>query len=402
LKASSYPRFWPGPSGIYHLPHLLSLGALVITLVSLALFWVLPEVFYVSVPVLFRMMPATASSFLLLALSVKLARWERIDLRTAKQAKYSRVFAGLATMLTLWAAMTPMLLGMGLCMLAAVVILQAYGSYAITRRVVLVSGLIVGTWLVLANLYAVHGRISKELTADPAPALLMLMLALSLTLTETRNGLIPVSLRTVLGEKASVRLLLAILVVPLLLGYLRLEVEQAFQLDENLMLAFHVLATLLVMAALLVSSMEHAKERLLEQQKNQADLEATERVFRLLLETGSEFYLTMNLAGRLLHANEQARRHLALPDLQKRVICIEDVILSESHEKMRRLPETLLRGVSEHTVLLFKTADGQSMPLYVTAACRMQHGAPTEIVLVGRSSLDVRTVPLGPKLLATA
>lgn len=402
MKVLSNLRFWPGEGGIYHLPHLLSLGALAIPLVSLAMYWVLPEAFLVNVPVLFRMMPATALSFLLLALSVRLARWERIDLRTAKQAKYSRVLAGLAAMLTLWAAMTPVLLGMGLCMLAAVVILQAYGSYLLTRRVVLVSGLIVGTWLVLANLYAVHGRISRELTADPAPALLMLMLALSLSLTETRNGLIPVSLRAVLGEKASVRLLLATLVVPLLLGYLRLEVEQAFRLDENLMLAFHVLGTLLVMGALMVSSMEHAKQRLDEQRKVQADLEATERVLRLLLETGSEFYLTMNLAGRLTYANEQARRQLALPDLQKRVICIEDVILSESHEKMRRLPETLLRGVSEHTVLLFRTGDGQAMPLYVTAACRMQHGASTEIVLVGRASLDVRTFPLGPKLLATA
>lgn len=378
------------------------MSALVISLVSLAVFWVVPDVFLSNVPALFRISPATAMAFLLVALSVRLARWERIDLRTAKQAKHSRVLAGLGALLTLWAAMTPMLLGMGLCMLAAVVILQAYGSYVVTRRVVLVSSLVIGTWLVLANLYSVHRRISSDLTADPAPSLLMLSLALSLTLTETRNGLIPVSLREVLGEKASVRLLLATLVVPLLLGYVRLEVEHVFRLDVNLMLAFHVLGTLLVMGALLVSSMEHAKKRLDEQRLMQGDLEATERSLRLLLETGSEFYLTMNLAGRLLSANEHAKRHLALPDLQKKVVSIEDLILSESHEKMRRLPETLLRGVSEHAVPLFKMADGQAMPLYVTAACRLQHGEPSEIVLVGRSSLDVRGAELRPKLLATA
>lgn len=379
------------------------MSTLIISFFSLLLNWAVPETYRHNVPVLFRVFPATALSFLLLALSMRLSRWERFDLRTAHRAKFARVLASFAALLTLAGTRTPFLLASGLCMLAAVVILQAYGRYLFARRVLLMVSLINGTWLVLANLYAVHGRIGFELTSDPASALLMLGLTLSLSLAETRNGLIPLSLTTVLGEKASVRLLISALLVPLLLGYLRLQVEYLFQWDANLLLALHVLGTLLVMAVLLVSSMEQAKERLDEQRRVQAELEATENVLRSLLEQGSEFFLTMNLAGRLLQANENAKRYLGLPDLQKAVICVEDVIVTESHEKMRRLPETLLRGVSEHAVLMFKLADGQTMPLYVTAACRVRHGAPTEIVLVGRSlPLGLRTPQTSQTLLVSA
>jgi len=126
-------------------------------------------------------------------------------------------------------------------------------------------------------------------------------------------------------------------------------------------------------------------------------------VWRTLLEKGSEFYLTLNLAGRILSANENAKRYLGLPELKKTVICIEDLILNESHEKMRRLPETLLGGVSGHAVLQFRLHDGESMPLYVTAAFRMRNGSPSEIVLVGRSlPLGLRVPQTSQVLLASA
>jgi PAS domain-containing protein len=349
------------------------------------------------------MSPETALSFLMLALSMRLARWERIDLRTAHRAKLSRVLAGFAALLMLGSMKAPILLSAGLCMLAAVVILQAHGRFLFARRVLLMVSLICCAWLVLANLYAVHGRISFELTSDPISAMVLLGLTLSLCLAETRNGLIPLSLTTVLGERDSVKLLVAALLVPLLLGYLRLRFEQAFHYNANLLLCLHVLGTLLVMAVLLMSIMDRAKDRIQEQRRLQAELESTEQMLRSLLEKGSEFYLTLNLAGRILTANENAKRYLGLPDLNKTVICIEDLILNESHEKMKRLPETLLGGVSGHAVLQFRLQDGEAMPLYVTAACRIRNGAPTEIVLVGRSlPLGLRTPQSSRVLLASA
>jgi len=349
------------------------------------------------------MTPEAALSFLLLAISMRLARWERIDMRTAHRAKLSRVLAAFAALMTLGPMKSPILLSMGLCMLAAVVILQAYGRFLFARRVLLMVSLVNGTWLVLANLYAVSGRISYELTSDPASAIVLLALTLSLCLSETRNGLIPIALTTVLGERDSVSLLVAALLVPLLIGYLRLLVEQTFHFDANLLLSLHVLATLLVMAALLMSIMERAKDRIDQQRRFRAELESNELVWRTLLEKGSEFYLTLNLAGRILSANENAKRYLGLPELKKTVICIEDLILNESHEKMRRLPETLLGGVSGHAVLQFRLHDGESMPLYVTAAFRMRNGSPSEIVLVGRSlPLGLRVPQTSQVLLASA
>lgn len=368
-----------------NIPGLLSLGTLLISVCSLLLGWATPEAFQGSIPELLRLEPLTALSFILLGLSMRLAHWERIDARTARKAKFSRMLAGMVVLSMLSSPETSFLLSAGLCVLAAVLILQAYRNSLQLRRVLLVASVISGTWLVLANLYAVHGRISGHLTADPASALLMFSLTIALCLMETRNGFIPDSMTAVLGERVSARLFVSALLAPLLLGFLRLQVESVFKLDTNLLLALHVLTTLMVMTVLLVSSMDQANERLEEQRRVQADLETTESALRALLAHGAEFYLTMNLAGRLLEANENARRYLALPDLRKTVICIEDLILRESYEKVKRLPETLLRGVSDHTVLMFRTSDGQALPLHVTAASRVRHGAPTEIVLVGRT-----------------
>lgn len=331
------------------------------------------------------MPPATALSFLLLALSLRLGWWQRLDLRSATQAKISRVLAGLAALVTLGAAMAPMLLGLGLCLLSAVVILQAYGSYLRLRRALLVFAISIGTWLVLANLYLVHGRVAFDTTTDPAPAVLMFTLSLALTITEMRSGLIPASLREVLGEQSSLRLVVAMLVVPLLLGYLRMRVEQVYRLEPNLLLAFHVMGSLLVMATLLLSGMNHAREKLDEHRRRQADLEATETALRMLLATGSEFYLAMNLAGRLLSANDRAMRAFGLPDLKRNVIAMEDIVVPESHEQLRRLPETLLRGVSASADLAFRLNDGQESKVHITAASYPSGAAGVEIVLMGRS-----------------
>jgi PAS domain-containing protein len=389
LKPFENSKHWLWSPGIFNLPRVLSLITLIVSLFSLLLNWAVPVTYRPDVPSIFRIAPQTALAFLLLAFSMRLAKWERIDSRKARRAKVLRVMAGISAILSLLSVGVPVLLSAGLCILSATVILQAHGRYLFARRVLLVVSLINGTWLVLANLYAVHGRISYELTADPTSALLFLAISMSLSLSETRNGLVPLALTAVLGARSSVHLLLAALLVPVLLGYVKMQLENLLQMDSHLMLAAHVMGTLFVMALLLFWSMTQAKEALDEQRRVQADLESTESALQSLLEQGSEFYLTVSLASRVLTANENARRYLGLPDLSRNVVSIEDLILSESHDKMKRLPEALLRGTSDHAVLLFRLADGEAMPLHITAACRMRHGTAVEIVLVGRS------LPLG-------
>ena len=388
MKTLRSAKTWLLSPGIYDLPRLLSLSVLIVSLLSLLLNWAVPESLRSGVPALFRIAPSIALTFLLLSLSMRLTRWEKFESRTVHRAKFSRVLAGLAALLSLLDS-APILLAGGQSILAAALILLAYGRFLFTRRILLVVSLIISTWLVLANLYSVHRYISYELTADPSSALLMLSITLSLCLMESRSGLMPAALTSVLGTKTSVHLLLSALLVPILIGYARLQLETMFRFNSNLLLAMHVMATLFIMALLLLFTMSKVKERLDDQRRLQADLEHTESSLQALLVQGSEFYLTMNLAGRLLSANENARRYLAIPDLAKSVVCIEDVIIGESHEKMRKLPEALLRGMSPHAVLLFKMGDGESMPLYITAACRMRNGAALDIVLVGRS------LPLG-------
>ncbi len=377
------------------------MSILLISLLSLLLHIGVPESFRAGIPAIFRISPATALAFLMLSFSMRLARWERFDIRAAQRARVSRVLASLAALLTLLDTATPMLMAAGQCMLSATVIVQASGRFLLTRRILLLASFITGTWLVVANLYSVNGRIGYEFTADPASALMLLMTTLSLGLAESCNGLIPLRLTSILGEKASARLLLAAFLVPLVIGFARLQLEQAYQINTNLLIAIHVMSTLLVMAVLLYYSMGKAKDRLDEQSREQSGFESMENVLQTLLEQGSEVYLTMNFSGRLLHTNESTRRYLGLPDVHRNIVCMEDLILSESHDKMRKLPEMLLRGRSSNAVLLFKLADGETMPLQVTAACRMQHGAAEEIILIGRSMPPgIRNPQSGQSLLA--
>ncbi len=372
--------------GIYNLPRLLSLSTLLVALFSIFFHFAYPET---RATATFRMLPTIALTFLLLALSLRLARWERVSPRSARRAKLSRLLAAFAALLTFSFNDAPILLAAGLSMLSAILILQANGSLHFARRVLLTVSLIIATWLVIANLYDVRLGLNPEFTSDPTSAVLLLALTLSISLAETRNGLIPVSFAISLGERGSVRLLLAALLIPLMMGYIRLELAKYLDWSANLMEALHVMATLCVMAALLLDSLRQASVRIEDQRRTRADLEASERAYEALLEQGSEFFVTLNLAGRLTHANESARRYLGLGDLRKSVVCLEDILADESRDQVRQLPDALLRGVSNNAVLLFRLADGEAMPLYVTAACRLRDGAAVEIVLIGRS------LPLG-------
>jgi PAS domain-containing protein len=370
--------------GIYNLPRLLSLAVLVAALLSLALTLLLD-----GGPALLQMPGVMAMAFLLLGFSARLARWERVNPQSARRARLSRILAGLAAMLTLTCQDAPFFLAAGLFMLCAVLILQAHGRLLFTRQILLTVTLIIATWLVIANLYGAGPAISSQLRAAPVPALLLLALTLSISLAETRNGLIPVSFAVSLGERGSVRMLLAALLIPLLMGYVRMEAGFVLGWPPELMESVHVFGSLGVMLLLLMASMSQARQHIETQQRLREELEAERSTLEALLDQGAEFYLSINLAGRILEANEGARRYLGLGDPRRSVVCLEDVLAEESRQHVRQLPDALLRGISENAVLLFQMANGETMPLCVTAACRSRAAGQLQISLIGRS------IPLG-------
>jgi PAS domain-containing protein len=402
---------WLRSPGIYHLPRLLSLTTMLVAFFSLLLNWGLPASFGISVPKVFAV-PANASlAFLLLALSMRLTRWDQLDFRAAHRAKLSRWCAGGAAFFTLLECVlrgyanfgipTPFLIAAVNCMLATVVILQASGTSTLIRRAILMVTLLVGGWLVLANIYRVNFGVSRELIADPASALLVVLMSVCLVFNETRNGLVPLSVSSVLGTRAAFQLLLWALVVPLATSWVRLQLEQNMHWSANLLEAVHVLSTVTVMCLLLYLSLQAARSRFEAQRRLQLEFEHGQRTFEALLREGSEVYLTMNCEGRLLACNESARRFLGLRDVSKHAVGIEDLILPESRSTVRALPEELMHTLSSNSVLIFRAANGENMPLYVTAACRMRHGLPEEILLVGRPlPLGLRSARSSQSLMA--
>ena len=404
--------------GVYDLPRLFSLSAMMIALFSLLMNWALPERLNLMVPSIFRAPAAPALSFLLLALNFRLTKWEPFDFRSAHRARLSRICAAFAALLTLLETVlsrqvvnreaTPILLALEICMLAAASLLQASRGAVGARRVLLTSAGVVAVWLCLGNLYAVDRRIGYEFTSDPSSAVLALLLTAALAFVETRNRLVPLTVSTIVGRKAGIRLLLYALCVPMAVGYLRFELEKHFSVPMALLSSLHVLVTLAVMAGLLIFSMREARGRLEAQLRLQQEYESSERTFQALLEGGSEVFLTMDREGRILTANENAIRCLGIADPGRALLHIDELIRPESRDRLRELPAELVataasNTVTSSTVLVFYNAQKEPLPLYVTAACRMRGGAPDEILLVGRAlPLGLRSPGYSDSLLATA
>lgn len=385
--------------GVYNLPRLLSLAVLIMAFFSLLMNWALLKSRSGPVPSLYQAPAATALSMLLLAFSFRLMQWESQDQRSARRAKFSRMMAGLAALLTLLEAVlrrqgaakdvTPIVVALEISLLSTAVMLLASRGSLHVRRVLLSAAAVVSLWLCLANLYGVDPKIGHEFTSDPASALMTLLMTSALALVELRNGLIPPAVRSIIGKQAGQRLLFCALLVPMLAGYLRMELERNFLLPMPLLLTLHVLLTLAVMAGLLYWSLREAHGRIAEQMRLQYEHERSERTLEALLEGGSEVFLRLSLRGELLAANENAIRCLGLHDPEERKQNINDWIVPESQERLRELPKELLSAITTNTVLVFRNSSQELLPLFVTAACRMQHGAPDEILLVGRA------LPLG-------
>lgn len=68
-----------------------------------------------------------------------------------------------------------------------------------------------------------------------------------------------------------------------------------------------------------------------EQSREQSGFESMENVLQTLLKKGSEVYLTMNCSGRLLHTNIATRRYLGLTDVHRNIVCMEDLKIGRAH-----------------------------------------------------------------------
>jgi hypothetical protein len=385
--------------GLYNLPRLLSLTVLLVALLSLLKQprFQMPEGSSFGVPL--AIPPMAALSFLLLGFSIRLARWERIDLTHDGSARLPRVCACAAALFALAdsvfgvatpsGASTPFLVAACQAMMASVLVLAASRKALFFRRVLLACVVLVSLWLLMVHLYSAGGPLSYEWKSDAASAVLLLCLAGSLFLYESRAGLIPVGLTNWLGLRQSFVLLVAALAIPIFLGWIRTLVSRHWDVPEGLGTAVHVLATMVALAPFISLALASARERYERQLMTLQEFEAAERAYAELLSKGSEFYLALGFNGQIHQANENARRFFGIEAKGGRAPHLSAILTEESAGKLASTGRNLLTNLAAQPLLNFRSSSGEAMPLYVSAACRFHRGQPEEILLVGRS------LPLG-------
>lgn len=378
--AITWHRRYLWAPGLYNLPRLLSLTVLLVALLSLPA----------------NAMPRMAAlSFLLLAFSIRLARWDRIDLAHDGNAKLARLCASAAALLSLAdtilgpSSPTPFLVAAAQCMMSAALILAANNQGLFLRRVLLACVTLVALWLLMLQLYSAGNSIQYELKSDPASAILLLFLAASLFLYESRAGLIPVGLTNWLGIRQSLILLTAALSIPIFLGWLRMILAQRFPLPDGLGTALHVLTTMIALAPFIGAALLSARERYERQLASLREFQLAERAYAQLLSQGSEFYFALGFDGSIHQANENARRHFPINARSGHSPHFSSILTEDSAGKLASTGRNLLTNLTAQPLLNFRTRSGETIPLQISAACRFANGQPEEILLVGRS------LPLG-------
>lgn len=341
------------------------------------------------------MPPMAALSFLLLAFSIRLARWERIDLAHDGNAKLARLCASSAALLSLADAIlgarsaTPFLIAAAQCMMSSALILAANSQAIFLRRVLLACVSLVALWLLMLHLYSAGNAIQYDLKSDPISAILLLFLAASLFLYESRAGLIPVGLTNWLGLRQSLILLAASLGIPIFLGWLRMILAQRFPLPDGLGTTLHVLATIVALAPFIGAALLSARDRYERQLASLREFQMAERAYAQLLSQGSEFYFALGFDGAIHQANDNARRHFPINPRAGHRPHFSSILTDDSAGNLASTGRNLLTNLTAQPLLNFRTRDGESIPLHISAACRFANGQPEEILLVGRS------LPLG-------
>ncbi len=377
--------------GWYHLPRLLSLIVILGALLALVA-WQGGGL--ASVPP-----PLSSLSFLLLGFSLRLARWDRVEMEGEGQVRVARVASAAAALLALAdslmlpdvpeAKLTSFLVAVVHSLLSAVLLMAMHGRMRFARRVCLVGAVIVSLWLVTIQAYGADEHVSRYLKSDAPSALLALLLTAAFGLFEFRAGLGQGGVSNWLGTGQSILLLGASVAIPLLLGFFRIIVEAQWAVPAKLLLALHVVATMLCLAPVLIYLLRSARERYESQLRTEVDWAAAERTYAEIAKQAEEFCLVLDPDGLVRHANESARRILDLDSRRGQFHEFSQLLSPDSRYRLASAGRDLLRAIEATPVLSFQTRADQHLPVFVAAVGRRCEGKADQILVFGRS------LPLG-------
>jgi PAS domain S-box-containing protein len=348
-----------------------------------------PAVLRQELPVLAAMPAMAALAFVLMGFSLRLARWEGMNSRVRLQAQILR-FLNVALAAFLFGqyfgvigsglGYVPLPTALGFVLLSmTVMLLSGRRSFHACQTLICISGLISLTALT-ARLYSLQsGRpLPGTLDADGASSLLLMMCAVGLLYSNTHRGLMAIVTSETVGGARARLLLPASIVVPILLGWIRLILERAGVIDQTVGMVAHVVATILILALIVAWNSQTLVRTMKKKEEIEQGLRELEMAYRALLERSSQAVYISDLQGNIKYMNASAEWLFGCRGRVMNGHNINEFLAPCGDEAFESLDD-LLGGLSRPKLMLLRCG-GAVEEVQVSSIARFRNGTPVEIM----------------------
>src|SRR5580700_6629239 len=404
-----------------------SLLAIVVSLVVLIGWLLVPVQMIRHLPALAHLSPNSAAIVILIAFSLRLSRFERVNPWARWVSEAFRVAVGLMGLLGMSEAVFGWDLGWESLLFRRGAAIPDFNFWLHTSVItvlcfyILACSLILlssrrGYWacqiLTIAVVVIVFGTLVQRLygfrplalhlEVPGIASLLLLVLAVGILDSNLHRGLMAVVSSRQEGGLMARRLLPASIVIPVMLGWIRLWGEHRGWFGPDAGLVLHVIFTILVLAGFVwwnAGALNRSSRRYNLSEQSALEVQAS---YRRLLEDSTDGFLGLNLQGDITSWNRAAKELFGEQRDKTGKVSIFEAATIESRQPIRHLlSKSLLAGPCGHEPIVIRSAAGKGVRVEAYITVMTCDGNPQGYMMLLRRPHDMDAagiLPINSKL----
>jgi PAS domain S-box-containing protein len=436
LASSSNSNIGRTPNLVRNSPTTIPLGSIskcasllaIVTGLVVLIGWLLAPIQMIRhLPALAHLSPNSATIVILIAFSLRLSRFERVNPWARWVSEAFRVAVGLMGLLGMSEAVFGWDLGWEsllfrrgatipelhlwlhtsevtvLCfyLLACSLILLSSrrGYWACQILTIAVVVIVFGTFV--QRLYGIRA-LAQHLEVQVIASLLLLVLAVGILDSNLHRGLMAVVSSRQEGGLMARRLLPASIVIPVMLGWIRLWGEHSGWFGPDAGLVLHVLFTIIVLAGFVwwnAGALNRSSRRYNLSEQSKLEVQGS---YRRLLEDSSDAFLGLNLQGDITSWNRAAKELFGEQRDKTGKVSIFEAATIESRQPIRHLlSKSLLAGPCGHEPIVIRSAAGKGVRVEAYITVMTCDGNPQGYMMLLRRPHDMDAagiLPINSKL----